>query len=242
LLVSVAALLLVGACSHATSGERTEALTTPTGGASSSLAGPSASQPTAPHGGGSAVPRTSTVPSSSRPSSSSAAATASAPAPQNIPAPPSSGTSSAASHGPEAPGAPGAPAGGRTGNSQDPEAAGSPLRIPLPADELTDNTTYQQARDYLEPRIAAVCGGDQCIRIVPQGSLTPDDGRTGCVPYVTDVVDDVWEDDIPVLYVPRGGVITLVVELTCQDNGGSTSEETTTSDATTSDATSSTTP
>ena len=54
------------------------------------------------------------------------------------------------------------------------------------------------------------------------------------MPYVKDVVDDVWEGDIPVLYVPRGGVITLAVDLTCVDSGSFTSEGTTTFDVTSS--------
>ena len=48
-------------------------------------------------------------------------------------------------------------------------------------------------------------------------------GRTGCDTFVVDVSGTVWEDDpsegsIPVLYISEGGVITLEVELRCDEN------------------------
>ena len=124
----------------------------------------------------------------------------------------------------QAPGAPVAP-GGRPQRSG-PDAPGSPLRIPLPQDGLTNSGewTFETAKAELETRIAKACGGGQCgidIKKEPQGSLDPN-GRTGCKEVVVDVVPDIkYEDDQgPVLYVSRDGSITLVVELRNKDGGG----------------------
>jgi hypothetical protein len=126
---------------------------------------------------------------------------------------------------PQAPGGPAAP-GGRPKGSNGPVAAGSPLRIPLPVDELLGRE-LSNAEAQLEGLIADACGGDQCIslRTEPRGSLDPD-GRSGCATHVVRVPGTVWEDSgegwsLPVLYIPRGGVISLVVELWC-DEGAET--------------------
>ena len=141
---------------------------------------------------------------------------------------PRAGQSSAPSGAPGAPGAPAAPG----GRSKGPEAAGSPLRIPLPTDELLGRL-LPDAEAQLKGLIADACGGDQCIslRIEPQGSMDPT-GRTGCatrVVRVPDIVTD-FETGQRVLYVARGGVITLVVELRCDPSaetepGGAPSPE-----------------
>jgi hypothetical protein len=127
----------------------------------------------------------------------------------------------AASGAPPAPGA--APAPGGAGQaSGGPGALGAPLRIPLPADSLLGRD-LSNADAQLRGLVANACGGDQCIslRTVPVGSMDPN-GRSGCITRVKRVRDTVAEpykegseQKIPVLYVPRGGVITLEVELSC---------------------------
>ena len=104
-----------------------------------------------------------------------------------------------------------------------PEAPGSPLRVPLPTDELMGRP-LSDAEPEMKGLIAEACGGSQCITlsIEPQGSLDPD-GRNNCVTYVVSVPGTVAEEvddvsSVPVLYVPRGGTITLVVDLTCDES------------------------
>ncbi|GIF73042.1 hypothetical protein [Asanoa siamensis] len=141
------------------------------------------------------------------------------------PEPAASGSPTTAASAPRSPRveAPGGPApGGRPQGSKGPGAAGSPLRIPLPTDELLGRE-LSDAQRQLRQLIAAACGGDQCISlaVTADGSLDPD-GRTGCTTHVRNVPGTTAEDtgqgwSIPVLYVPRGGTITLVVELWCDE-------------------------
>lgn len=110
------------------------------------------------------------------------------------------------------------------------QAPGSPLRIPLPADTLSGRL-LADAEAQLADLIADACGGDQCIsvRTEPRGSLDPN-GRSGCETYVVSVPGSVGETtdqgSLPVLYVPRGGTITLVVELRCTETSGGTPTDT----------------
>lgn len=76
--------------------------------------------------------------------------------------------------------------------------------------------------------IKDACGGSPCIglRIEPEGSMDPN-GRSRCAKHVTDIPGNVWEEidvdwsdepwSIPVLYVRRGGTVTLGVELWCDE-------------------------
>lgn len=103
-----------------------------------------------------------------------------------------------------------------------PQAPGSPLRIPLPADSLMGRL-LSDAERQVKGLISEACGGSHCIdlEIEPRGSLDPA-GRSGCETRVVSVpgsrseeVDGGWS--IPVLYVPSGGTITLVVQLSCDE-------------------------
>lgn len=141
-----------------------------------------------------------------------------APSAEETSATPQVGTSASTSSAPTAP---------RTAQPSSatsrPEAPGSPLRIPLPVDELIGRPLLD-AEPEMEGLIAEACGGGQCIdlRIEHRDDLNPDEG-IGCADHVfsvpgtvTEEVDEGWA--LPVLYVPRGGTITLVVERSCDES------------------------
>jgi len=76
-----------------------------------------------------------------------------------------------------------------------------------------------RARAQLEDLIRAACGGDLCVRVAtePSGTLPPLAGFTSCETWVERVKNpSVMEPgplgfDQATVYVPRGGVITLVL-------------------------------
>lgn len=110
-------------------------------------------------------------------------------------------------------GAPGAP----VGPAGEEEALPSPVRIPLPADELMGSVVADR-RAQLEEEITTACGGDRCIGITTVGAGEPDDGSEPC-DTVREVegVSYVGDELAPYVEVPRGGAMVLVVNVRCED-------------------------
>jgi hypothetical protein len=119
--------------------------------------------------------------------------------------------------------------GGPVGRSGGGGGVGSPLRIPLPTNEL-NGELLAKAKKELTKRIKKACKGSLCIRIttVPSGSLESN-GRN-CKVRVSEVPNTRWEGKYPVLYVERGGTIKLIVSLECEnESDNSNSNENTNS-------------
>jgi hypothetical protein len=94
-------------------------------------------------------------------------------------------------------------------------ASASPVRIPLPTNEVS-GVRFADAESGLEARIAEACGGDQCVGIVRvNDDHAGNDTREEC-----DVIDRVRDGATGVVEVDRGGDLVLVVRIRCEDVRG----------------------
>lgn len=117
--------------------------------------------------------------------------------------------------------------------ADDSDVVTSPLRIPLPIDELMGREYSSGLADLLGG-IAFACGGEQCVSVekVSDGSGIDDDGWDRC-DTITEVVGTQLEDVPdeagnfrPYVEVERGGTITVLVNAFCEDSPGDQSTST----------------
>lgn len=95
------------------------------------------------------------------------------------------------------------------------KALPSPLRIPLPTDELFGRPTDSAVAD-LTAAIGTACGGSQCISIVTSLDETDDGWPCGSVRRIEGVQrEDTAEGTLSFVEVERGGTITLVLSGPC---------------------------
>jgi hypothetical protein len=92
---------------------------------------------------------------------------------------------------------------------------GSPLRIPLPLDELQGRDFVSGSSD-LRAGIARECGGTQCVSVTKVGESTvlPEGADCDTILFVQDADPDTSP---PFVDVARGGTITVVVNVRCED-------------------------
>jgi hypothetical protein len=123
----------------------------------------------------------------------------------------------------------GAP-GGPVGQSRPKGGASSPLRIPLPTDDLF--VEVSEAKERLRGLIRKACGSDLCIDIATVHDRNSDTNADGsdCYEYVFGIhsrhglpTNEEWRvgdpdpgrPNVNVLYEVRGGTITLTYARTC---------------------------
>lgn len=122
-------------------------------------------------------------------------------------------------------------------DSTPPEAGGgigSPLRIPLPLDELRGRDFASGLAD-LQLGIASACGGEQCVTVQKTGERTELTEGEACdtVSFVEGAQSDPDTFE-PFVQVEEGGTVTVVVNVRCEDDdtppGGETPDGSTQSD------------
>jgi hypothetical protein len=106
---------------------------------------------------------------------------------------------------------------GGAGESSGPGAIGSPLRIPLPTDELGGFVFADRIGD-VQQAIAFVCGGAQCVSVARVGLSTSLDEGESCdtIRQIQGVQKDPPEF-LPYVLIAPGGTLTLVVNVRCED-------------------------
>lgn len=94
----------------------------------------------------------------------------------------------------------------------------SPVRVPLPTNEISGHTV-DEAVQLLREKIAIACGGDQCVSIVAADDEDPsNDGDRPCdtVDSAKDTISDGPDDaGAGFVVVPRSGTIVLLVNVRC---------------------------
>jgi len=98
-----------------------------------------------------------------------------------------------------------------------PHAVVSPLRIPLPTDELMGRG-YASGLEDLQRGIAFACGGTSCVTVIKVGeSLQLEPGQTcDTVRRVQGAGRDP-DTHLPFVDTPVGGTIVVVVNVRCED-------------------------
>jgi len=93
----------------------------------------------------------------------------------------------------------------------------SPLRIPLPTDQLQGDV-YSSGLPRLKVKIARACGGFQCVSVAKVGDSTALEPGQIC-DTIVDVRDKVFDATVnrAIVSVRPGGTITIVVNARCED-------------------------
>ena len=98
-----------------------------------------------------------------------------------------------------------------------PEVIVSPLRIPLPTDELMGRP-YPSGLEDLKTGIGFACGGTQCVSVLKVGESLVLESDQSCdtIRRVQGAGRDA-ETHRPFVDVPSGGTIVVVVNVRCED-------------------------
>jgi hypothetical protein len=95
-----------------------------------------------------------------------------------------------------------------------PVAKSSPVRIPLPINTISGHD-FASRRGDLEARIRQACGGELCVRMRKVGTASTLEEGDRC--DIIDTVDDVIDSDRPYVEIERGGELTVLVNVRCED-------------------------
>lgn len=108
--------------------------------------------------------------------------------------------------------------GDKKGDKPDSPSVGSPLRIPLPTDELSGRNFASGEAD-LKIGIAFACGGTQCVSVKKVGESTQLAAGEECdkVRRVDGFLKDPDPPYAPYVIVASGGTISVVVNVRCED-------------------------
>jgi hypothetical protein len=95
-----------------------------------------------------------------------------------------------------------------------PVAKPSPVRIPLPINTISGHD-FASRRGDLEARIRQACEGELCVRMRKVGTASTLEEGDRC--DIIDTVDGVIDSNPPYVEIERGGELTVLVNVRCED-------------------------